>query len=168
MDMKKENEVHLAWATEVLKKTGSFATMAIIDCEQGRVPFVIPFGSVEEKQQMLRVVQLFCIAHNASALTVMAESWITTISADGSSQKTEAMVISAVHRDGRELVTINPIERDAAGAVVTVHADAENASMIENAFRDVLPRHPLPAAARREAHALLTKLTEGGFAPTVH
>src|SRR4051812_3749459 len=124
-DIQADLTFHADWAKSVLMEKNAFTPMFVVDCNEGLVPILADFGSDEEKDSCLRFVRLFCLAYDATSVTLIAESWVTVIEVDGTRTRSEALVVTIAGRSAEPIASFHTIERDAGGKIVTIRDDPQ-------------------------------------------
>lgn len=179
-DWAKQLRFDMAFAEKVLLDRGEVSAMFIVHTKNGVHALVTPWKDDDEKAQCRRIVQLYCVAHDAVALTFITEAWVRSMAkAHGETDAEFDDRVSAVRpsqaEDRREVVMVVIAYRDAAGerkvlfesreiqrrangkpcGLVSFREIEMNDGNLEGRMVDVLPEQPPDALQRSAAHMLL-------------
>lgn len=160
MTMQEEIDIHRKWATRVMIDSGEFLPMVLIDCEIGRVPVMLTFESPAAKDANYGFIKLLALAHDATQLIMMSESWTTLVDPETGQigERTEALTITVVQRDGERSVNL-PILRSRDGKVSGLGEpelpDGEN---LYSRIGTMLPKEPVSQYQKDSARETLVSL----------
>ena len=160
-DWAKQLRFDMAFAEKSLCARGSVTAMFIVHTKGGGVQLLVtPWEDDEEKRRCCELVRLWCIAHDAHALTFISEVWMRRDAED----RVEAVMVAITWRDDagerQTLFEAREITRRANGkpdglAPITTDKDytGPGGRMVE-----VLPDWAPSPLEQATARALLSRL----------
>jgi hypothetical protein len=181
-DWEKQLRFDMAYAEKVLLDHGELSAMFVVHTEDARHVLLTPWKDDHEKAMCRQAARLWCIAHDAIALTFITEAWILSLTrAHGETDaefearkdavmprdaedRIEVVMVVIAYRDAagerQTLFESREIERRANGKPGGLKAFASNKSYegLTGRMVDVLPEQAPSAVEQAAARALLERM----------
>jgi hypothetical protein len=155
-----------------LRTTGSVSMMFVIRGHGGEViPMIVSGGTKEEAYRMVR---LAAIAHDAEAVSSIAEAWtlppdaaMSGVQPSQSERRIEVVAVQLVTRD-EAAASMRDILRDAEGRFIGLGPERIKQAVVQapdfgGLIAEVVPPHRPDSEARAAARELLDNFTSGTF-----
>jgi hypothetical protein len=158
------------WARDKLLADGEIAVMWVIHTREGGIlPVVFPDADVIPKPLLAHILGLICAAHDAWAIAMMSEAWMTSVRRgqwDGtapseSENRVEIAVVTlgGTDPDGEAIrrVAISTIARDGAGKITGVEPCREGSGEVVDSWLFDVSTGPFDPPTRELARATLAE-----------
>jgi hypothetical protein len=173
-------------AERTLMTSGSLIPMMVVHADNGIHVFAMPWTDQASKVKIIQLVRIFCLANDATALSMIVEAWMATVPIVGEASEAARRALRGIppsQRPDREEVVLatyatwiggqqktfkrmHPIIRNAAGAVTGLGLNATDFgpdNEMTGLLTNILPPPNAPAREREVARKALTGLPGGLF-----
>ena len=181
-DWAKQLRFDMAFAEKTLLARGEVTAMFVVHAKDAGHVLVTPWADDEEKRRCRELVRLWCIAHDASALTFISEVWMRrmmrypretdaefearthAVQPRDAEDRLEAVLVCICWRDEagerQTLVEAREITRRANGKPdgLAPMATAKDCDQLGGAMVEILPTRAPSALEQAAAQALLSRL----------
>jgi hypothetical protein len=118
-DWVKQLRFDMMFAEKTLLKSGEVSTMVVVHAKGEKHVIAAPWHNDEEKAALLEMINAYCIAHEAEALTYISEAWVRYVQKAPGETEAEYQARKEVRprdaEDRREVVIVMIMYRDDGG-----------------------------------------------------